>query len=150
VALVIMLAASPGWAQEPRGIEAGLEVVATLADPAFAGGGLSLGVRPGGRARVLVVLTPGVQQGRFAGHGELLGQLMLTPAKRDGVGFYGIAGVAGQVGPRDSGLLVLGLGLEGAPATGSGWHFEAGVGGGVRIAAGWRWRWIHPPASSGP
>ncbi|MEO8139623.1 MAG: hypothetical protein ABI742_08260 [Gemmatimonadota bacterium] len=134
--------AFPVHAQEPRGYEAGIEALATLADPSFAGGGISLGLRPGGSIRIVLTATPGVLRNRIAARGELLAELMLTPAKRRGVGIYGLAGVAGQVGRRDAGRLVLGLGIEGAPAAGSGWHLEAGLGGGVRIAAGWRWRWL--------
>lgn len=131
---------SRGFAQEPRGFEAGIETVVTLADPVFASGGASLGLRPGGGTRVVLNVLPGVERGRIAARGELLAQLMLAPAQPRGIGFYGLAGIAGQAGPRDAGWLVLGLGMEGAPAAGSGWHLEAGIGGGVRISAGWRWR----------
>ncbi|HSB55661.1 MAG TPA: hypothetical protein VLD58_14975, partial [Gemmatimonadales bacterium] len=78
---------------------------------------------------------------RLAGRGELLAQFLLSPGRTRGAGLYGLGGVAGQAGRRDRGFLVLGLGLEGAPGGASGWFAEAGVGGGARVAAGWRWRW---------
>ena len=49
-------------------------------------------------------------------------------------------GVAAVGGPVDEGYLVLALGLEGRPGGPDGWFVEAGVGGGARLAAGWRWR----------
>jgi hypothetical protein len=137
-------------AQEPRGLEAGLEAATALANPAFAGAGVSVGIRPGGGTRVVVSVMPGVQRSRLAGRGELLGQFMLTPANPHGVGFYGLAGIAGQVGRRDGGWLVLGLGMERAPASGSGWHIEAGIGGGVRVSVGWRWRWLRAAGAVPP
>jgi len=139
-----------GVAQEPHGLEAGIEAVTAWAHPAFAGGGASLGIRPGGGTRLVLNLMPGVQRSRLAGRGELLGQLMLTPSRAHGVGIYGLAGVAGEVGRRDVGWLVLGLGVERAPAAGSGWHFEAGIGGGMRLSAGWRWRWLRTPGAGPP
>lgn len=139
-----------GVAQEPHGVEAGIEASTALASPAFTGGGVSLGLRPGGATRLVLTLLPGIQRSRVAGRGEFLGQLMLAPGKTHGVGFYGLAGIAGQVGRRDSGWLVLGLGMERAPAAKSGWHIEAGIGGGMRIAVGWRWRWLRVSASEPP
>jgi hypothetical protein len=140
--LAVVAHVIPVHAQEPRGYEAGIEALATFAQPSFAGGGVSLGIRPGSAIRIVFTATPGVLRSRIAARAELLAELMLTPAKRRGVGIYGLAGVAGQVGRRDAGRLVLGLGIEGAPAARGGWHLEAGLGGGVRIAAGWRWRWL--------
>jgi hypothetical protein len=148
--LILAMAASPGVAQEPRGVEAGLAAVATLADHDYAGGGLALGVRPGGGARIGLTLLAGALDQRFAARGELTGQLLLSPLRRHGIGVYGLAGVAAVVGPRDEGVLVLGIGVEAAPAGRSGWYLEAGVGGGVRIAGGWRWRWLRPPVTAPP
>lgn len=137
-------------AQEPRGLEAGLEASTALANPAFAGAGVSLGIRPGGGTRVVASVLAGVQRSRLAGRGELVGQFMLTPAKPHGVGLYGLAGIAGQVGWRDGGWLVLGLGLERAPGASSGWHVEAGIGGGMRISVGWRRRWLRAAGAAPP
>jgi hypothetical protein len=38
------------------------------------------------------------------------------------------------------GYMVLGLGVESSPGARSGWALEAGIGGGFRIALGYRWR----------
>ena len=48
-------------------------------------------------------------------------------------------------GPVDRGYLVLTVGLENALPRRSGWAVEAGVGGGVRVLLGYRWRWLRPP-----
>ncbi len=148
--LLLFAAVSRGAAQEPTGLEAGVVGIATLADRDFAGGGFSIGVRPGGGARVLLSLVAGAERRQFAARGELVGHLLLAPRRRDGLGVYGLAGVAGVVGANDAGVLVLGLGVEAAPAGRSGWYLEAGVGGGVRIAAGWRWRWLSLPTPAEP
>jgi hypothetical protein len=55
---------------------------------------------------------------------------------------YGAGGVAVVGGPVEQGYLVLTLGLEDRPAARAGWFVEAGVGGGARLAAGYRWRWL--------
>ncbi len=131
--------------QEPQGFEVGVLGVGALATPNFFGAGLTGAVRPGGRLRLSLSALPGSQADRFALRGEATGHFMLNPARRHGLGFYGVGGVAALLGPRDAGYVVLGLGLETAPAGRSGLIVEAGVGGGVRIAVGWRRRWLRIP-----
>jgi hypothetical protein len=53
---------------------------------------------------------------------------------------YGAGGVALAEGPVDQGYVVVTLGIEGRPGGRSGWFAEAGVGGGARLAVGYRWR----------
>jgi hypothetical protein len=60
---------------------------------------------------------------------------------------YGAGGVAVAGGPVDQGYVVLTLGIEGRPGARSGWFAEAGVGGGVRLALGYRWRRVPPGRS---
>ncbi len=43
-------------------------------------------------------------------------------------------------GVEDQGYIVLTLGVESRPGSGGGWFVEGGVGGGVRLAGGYRWR----------
>lgn len=144
--LLLALAAGPLAAQGPRGAEVGITGVATLADPAFTGGGILFGFRPGGRVRIVATALAGAADG-LVGRGELTGQYLLLPARLTGATVYGLGGIAGEVGARTGGSLVLGLGLEGRPGAASGWHLEAGIGGGARVAAGWRWRRLR---SGGP
>ena len=132
-------------AQEGQGYEVGLHGLTLLENPAWLGGAFYGAWRPGGKARLALTIGAGSIDGRLSGRSELLAQFLLSPGRRSGVGLYGLGGIAGVIGPRDQGYLVLGLGLERAPRAGAGWAIEAGVGGGVRLAVGWRWRWLTPP-----
>jgi len=129
----------------PTGVEFGIQGLALLQRAEWWGAAMSGAYRPGGKARLSVTLGAGRTAGDWSGRGELLAHLLLAPARRTGAGLYGFGGIAGTTGPRDQGYLVLGLGLESAPARGSGWMVEAGVGGGLRLAAGWRWRRVRSP-----
>ena len=132
-------------AQGPTGLEFGVQALATLADPSFAGGGISFSVRPEDRTRFAAAITPGARDRRFALRGDLLLEYMLDPARFRGVGVYGLGGVAGVTGRSGAGYIVLGIGVESAPGGSSGWAAEVGMGGGVRFTLGWRRRWLHRP-----
>jgi hypothetical protein len=125
-------------AQQVR--ELGVTGIATASDPALAVGGAYAGLRTSRRTRVSVAVGVGASDGDAAWRGELLAHFILSPARRHGAGLYGASGVAVVGGPVDQGYLVLTLGLEGRPGARSGWFVEAGVGGGARLAAGYRWR----------
>ncbi len=134
----------PAAGQEPAGHEFGVQGMTVFEDPVWAGGGLYGAWRPGGKIRLAATLGLGSLDGTMAGRGELLAHFLLSPGRLRGVTVYGLGGIAGLVGRRDQGYLVLGLGLEHAPGAKSGWVLEAGVGGGARILAGWRRRWLSP------
>jgi hypothetical protein len=93
-----------------------------------------------GRTRLSLGFGAGVSDGELAVRGELLGHFLLSPEEHRKAGFYVAGGVAGVEGPVGRGYLVLTLGLEQAPGRRSGWAVELGAGGGVRVAAGYRWR----------
>ena len=137
--LLGLLGLRPGWIQAQKGIEGGIHAVATFADFDFAGGGLHLGLRPGGRTRFTLTASPGVIEDDFAFRAEGTAQFMLNPGSQ-GHGWYAGAGVAGLAGPADELYLLLVLGLETSPGGGSGWVVETGIGGGVRVLLGYRWR----------
>ena len=122
--------------------------VATLAHPAYWGAGLGIGRRVSGQTRVAFAGsvgdwdTSGGTGSSLAVRFEATGQFLVSPALRTGPGIYGGAGVAWQ---NDSdmygtGYLMALLGVEGGPGRPSAWYVELGLGGGVRLAAGWRWR----------
>ena len=69
-------------------------------------------------------------------------QLVLTPAARTGTSPYAGVGLAfaGVEGARGAGYLAMMLGVEAAPGRARGWYVELGLEGGVRVAAGLRWR----------
>lgn len=144
--LLLALVLWPGalGAQEPRGVEAGAQGLLLVGRRDFAGGGATLGWRPGGGVRLQLAALGGDRAG-LAARGELVGHLLLEPARVGGVGLYAIGGVAGTFAARARGDLVLGLGLETRPGGRLGLAVEAGVGGGVRLAVGLRRRWLHGP-----
>jgi hypothetical protein len=139
-----LCAALPGRplaAQRP--VEYGVHAVATFATPDLVAGGGYAAVRPGERARLALTLAAGAADGDVAFRGELLAHFLLSPRAKHGVGFYALGGaaVADLASTGDTqGYMVLGLGVESSPGARSGWALEAGIGGGFRIAAGYRWR----------
>jgi hypothetical protein len=134
------LAGGVGTAQAQLAREVGVELVATASDPALGAGMLYGAVRTSRRMRISAAAGAGASDGRAAFRGELLAHFLLSPRRRTGAGFYGAGGIAGVAGPVDQGYLVLTLGLEARPAARAGWFVEAGVGGGARLALGYRWR----------
>ena len=116
--------------------------MATFSDPMLAVAGAYGALRVSGRTRVSLSLGAGTTDSDLACRGELLGHFLLSPAELRKPGFYLAGGVAGVAGRVDQGFLVLTAGVEQHPARGSGWAVELGVGGGVRLALGYRWRWF--------
>jgi hypothetical protein len=113
--------------------------MATFADFTFAGAGAHMSLRPGGRTRFTLAATPGVIEEEFTLRGESTAQFMLNPASRKR-GFYAGGGIAGLTGAVDEAYLLLVLGVESQPGGTSGWALEVGIGGGVRVLVGYRWR----------
>ncbi len=132
------LAAAPLMAQQVK--EFGIQGIAAASDPALAVGGGYAALRVSRRFRLSAGAGVGASDGRTAWRGELLAHFLLAPRARGGLGGYVAGGVAAVGGPVDEGYLVLALGVESRPGMRSGWFVEAGVGGGARVAAGYRWR----------
>jgi hypothetical protein len=137
-AVAVLVPARSVSAQQVR--ELGVEAIATASDPALVVAGGYAALRTTLRTRVSLAAAAGETDGSAAGRGELLVHFLLNPTRLSGAGAYVAGGVAGIVGPTDQGYVVVTLGLEGAPGRRSGWFLEAGVGGGARLAGGWRWR----------
>jgi hypothetical protein len=116
--------------------------MATLSNPEVAAAGVYGALRTSGRTRFSVALGAGISDGDLVGRGELLGHFLLSPEEREKAGFYFAGGIAAVAGAVDRGYLVLTLGLEEHPRAQGGGFLEAGIGGGVRIALGYRWRWF--------
>jgi hypothetical protein len=129
---------APLSAQQIR--EYGVQTIGTASGPVLGVGALYGAVRTSNRTRLSVTAGLGGSEGEVAFRAELLGHFLLSPNKRKGTGPYFAAGVAAVGGAVDRGYLVLTLGLEQRPGAGSGWAMEAGVGGGFRVALGYRWR----------
>jgi len=134
-------AGAPARAQGLR--ETSLWATVVFARPTFAGGGLGLAWRDRGRTRLAIGAAAGGEDGAgVAGRLEGMWHFLLDPGRRTGNAVYGGAGVAlalsgdGRAYP----AVQLVLGAENAPASRRGSFVEIGVGRGVRVAAGMRWR----------
>ena len=138
IAGTTLAAAEPVAAQQIR--EIGIQAIGTFPDPALAVFGVFGALRTSGRTRLSVSLGGGLSDGELVGRGEALVHFLLSPEERRKAGFYVAGGIAAVEGPVSRGYLVLTLGLEDRPRAGSGWALEAGLGGGVRVALGYRWR----------
>jgi hypothetical protein len=134
------MAVHPGPAAAQRAAEIGLHALLTTSSPVLWGGGVYGAFRPSTRFRIAATVAAGETDGDVAARGELLGHFLLNPTNLGGIGAYAGGGVAGTAGLEDRGYLVLLLGIEAGPGARDGWALEAGVGGGLRLAAGYRWR----------
>ncbi|MEZ4411659.1 MAG: hypothetical protein R2910_01570 [Gemmatimonadales bacterium] len=143
--LVLALWAAPLAGQGGPVREAGLEAVVTAADPGVYTAGLTASVRPSLRTRIGLYAGGGVTgDGDGVGRAELLGQFLLNPRSMH-LGVYAGGGLAGVFASgADNGYLVVMVGVESRPGGRGGWFVEAGVGGGARLAAGYRWRKLPP------
>jgi hypothetical protein len=144
------MAAGMLWARPAAGqrvAELGVQALVTTANPALAAAGVYGALRVSQRVRFCVTGSGGVAAGDVAGRGELLGHFLFDPTAPRGAGAYAGGGVGGVVGALDEGYLVLLLGVEARPGGRSGWSAELGIGGGLRIAAGYRWRRHPGPAA---
>ena len=120
--------------------ELGLQAITLFGDETAVGAGGYGAIRPGARARVSLFAGGGRVAGRDFARGELLAHFLLAPGQRRGAAPYVAGGLAVDAAARTEARIVAVLGLEGRPGARTGWVVEGGVGGGWRLAAGWRWR----------
>ncbi len=148
-ALLALLAAAPAprAARAQGSHELQLQALAIASRPFFAGAGLGFGWRDEGRTRWLGAVTVGDLDGKGAGgRWDLAWHFLLDPAKRQGSAVYGGAGMSVLAGGgRVTPYVLLVLGAEHAPGAGGGAFAELGVGGGVRVSVGYRWRKRNAP-----
>jgi hypothetical protein len=138
VAAAAAVSATPGNTQQIG--EAGIQGIVTASDPALAVVGAYGALRTTGRTRISAFVGGGASDGEFAWRAEALGHFLLSPDRRLGWGAYAAGGLAAVGGPVSRGYIVLTLGAEERPGGSSGWVAEVGIGGGVRIGVGYRWR----------
>jgi hypothetical protein len=123
-----------------KALEVQIHGIGTFADDRFLGGGLGLALRGNGRMRVGAYANGGGFQGEAAFRPELMMSFHLNPYKRSGVSPYFSGGVAVVVAGETREYIVGSVGLEWKPGASSGWFVEAGIGGGLRVAAGFQLR----------
>jgi hypothetical protein len=147
VALLPALLAAAGSARAQAARETQVWAVAAASKPAFYGAGLGLAWRDEQRMRVAPAVALGsYDDGRFGARADLAIHFLLDPVKRTGAAVYGGGGLSVAVrGGRLTPYALLVLGAEGSPGGGGGSFLEIGVGGGVRVAVGYRWRKHNAP-----
>lgn len=108
----------------------------------FWGPELGVARRPGGQGRFAFSAAGGDYDGLVGMRLEATAQFLLRPGDRVGVGPYAGLGLAfvGAESAHGAGYLTALLGVESAPGGPTGWYAELGLGGGVRLALGRRWR----------
>ena len=116
--------------------------VAVLAHRGFWGPELGLARRPGGQGRFAFTAAAGDYEHALGVRLQATAQFLLRPGERGAVGPYGGLGLAfvGAAGVRGMSYLTALAGVESGPGAAVGWYLELGLGGGVRLGAGWRFR----------
>jgi hypothetical protein len=117
-------------------------VTTVAARHTFWGAGLELAHRPSGQVRGAVAAAAGARDGQAAVRLDATAQFVVTPSARTGVTLSGGLGLAyaGARHTRGAAWATVQLGAETAAGRRRGWFLEVGLGGGLRVAAGWRWR----------
>ena len=140
--LVLAAALAPGaaGAQEVREVQ--LQGMVIASRPFFSGGGLGLAWRDAQRGRWQTLLSAGgLSGGGWGARADLAWHFLLDPARPRGSAVYGGAGMSALAGRgRVTPYALLVLGAENAPGGSGGSFVEIGVGGGVRLTIGYRWR----------
>ncbi|OYV71385.1 MAG: hypothetical protein B7Z72_06850 [Gemmatimonadetes bacterium 21-71-4] len=120
----------------------------SMGSSAWSRSGLGVASRDEDRTRVAAAAALGAfGDGHFGARADVTLQFLLDPAKLVGAAIYGGGGLSlaverGHATP----YLLLVLGAEHAPGGHGGSFLEIGVGGGVRVAVGYRWRKLNAPS----
>lgn len=134
--------ATPLGGQALTATELGVGGLATWAHRDFYGAGVEVGLRPSGEGRVTFSASGGSVDGNAGIRAEATAQFLVTPSAKTGVSPYAGVGIA-YIGSRayhGTGVLVVLLGCESAAGRRHGWFGEVGLGDGLRVRVGWRWR----------
>ncbi len=145
---VALLAAPP--AARAQGVQEGQAwAVAVASRPGLYAAGVGLAWRNDGRLRIAPSVAMGAYgDGRFGGRADLAVHFLLDPWKQSGAAVYGGGGFSlamGDTRSRTAAYAMLVIGVESAPGGRGGSFVELGVGGGVRLAVGYRWRTKNAP-----
>ena len=143
VAGLLMLGAPAHMAAQLRH-ELGLQASGNTGRPAAVVIGPVWAWQAGVRDRLVLHAGVGGSEHQLAFRGEALWQFRFEPSARTGVGLYVGGGLAGQTAASTHGWIVATLGMESRPAAAQGWTVEAGIGGGLRLVLGYRWRKSQP------
>ncbi len=146
---MLALAGGAVWARPAQGqrltaTEVGAGATVVGARRWFTGGEIGVARRPGGQGRFALTAASGSCDGALGVRLAASAQFLLEPGARTGTSLYAGFGIAfaGAASERGAGYLTALVGLESAPGRAAGWYAELGLAGGVRLAAGRRWRWL--------
>ena len=141
-----MAAPLSAQAEQFTGTEVSAGAVAAVSAHDFWGAAAGVGRRLDNQTRVAGLAAAGIMDNKAAMRVEATAQLIVNPSGRGGACLYAGAGVAWQGAPgmAGGGYVTALLGLESAPGSHRAWFAEAGLGGGVRLALGLRWRRVPP------
>ena len=131
-----------GEPAEAQGVrEWQVQGLVTLSATRFVGVGGGYAFRSSGRLRIGLSVSAGDLEGSAAGRGEATLTYHLFPLRQRGLTPYAGGGAVVAVTRAASAeYIVVLLGVESNPGGGFGWFAEAGIGGGIRAAAGVRFR----------
>ncbi|HVH08541.1 MAG TPA: hypothetical protein VM736_01990 [Gemmatimonadales bacterium] len=126
--------------------ELGTGATVVLARRTFWGPDLTVARRPGGQGRFALSLAGGDYERTLGVRLAVDAQFLVRPGERSGVGPYAGVGLAfvGAAATHGAAYLTASLGAETAPGRRDGWYGELGLGGGVRLSAGRRFRRFPP------
>ena len=137
---ILSLVSAPVSAQQTLDFQ--LHGLATVSASRFTGGGVGIGLRPPGRSRVALTASAGDLDGRVAGRVEGVLSFHLNPGRERGFAPYAATGLAANITRQaTAGYVEVLLGVEERPGRRTGLFLEVGIGGGMRVAAGYRLRW---------
>ena len=121
--------------------------LAVASQPALYAAGVGLAWRDNQRSRIAPALALGaLGNGRLGARADLAIHFLLDPYRREGTAIYGGGGLTAVVaGRRVTPFALLVFGAERNPGGAGGSFIEIGVGGGVRLAIGYRWRKSNAP-----
>lgn len=141
-ALALTAAAGVARAQGLTATEWSVGGTMVAARRTFLGAGVEVAHRPGGQMRAALAAAAGARDGAAALRIDAMAQFVVTPSARTGVTLSGGLGLAyaGARKTRGAAWATAQLGAEAAAGRRRAWFVELGLGGGLRVAAGWRWR----------
>jgi hypothetical protein len=142
VPLLLLALGGVGSALRAQGRhEVQVQAVATATAEQYIGGGVGYAYRTVGRVRLGLLVSAGSWEGDPAGRAEGLVSYHLSPFRRRGVTPYAGGGATVTFTDAESSeVILLVVGVESRPGGRRGWFVEAGLAGGLRLAAGLRWR----------
>lgn len=140
LALCLAVRVAPLVGQDPPVPDLGVATVVTTGPGLAVAVGPALSLPVSSRDRVVIFGGFGAgPDGEASGRAELLWRTTV-PVGSAGVAPYAAGGLALGFTSSVRGLLVAVAGIEVDPGARMGWMLEAGVGGGLRLMAGVRWR----------